>query len=333
MFIEQKKLPGVKYIHEKAPLGNELNMLKKQLDEQIKQNFAARNKLAVVCGPCSADNSKPIHEYLRRLRRLQETHSDLLIIARIYTAKPHSNGQGYKGTCFHESILDSVDLEKGILRARNMMIDCLRLGLPVADELLYPELYPYFADLVSYWFVGARSSEDMLHRSFASGLDLCCGLKNGTDGDIIKAVDGLTAISNPCEFPFNGSQITTDGCKYSHIVLRGGKIGLDFKPNFSSEHTRFTKERLRSLGLNDFIMADLSHANSGKVAVNQIANAELAVSNSDINGVMLESYLYGGVDSNSYGVSKTDPCLNIDETKKALDILQNGFVSRRNNTR
>ena len=328
MFIEQKKLPSVAEITARLPLSAELREAKERFDKQIKENFISRNRLAVVCGPCSADDAISMREYLQQLAALQGKYKNLLIIARIYTTKPHSNGQGYKGTCFNKRESDNVDIEHGIIRARQIMLDCLSLGLPVADELLYPELYPYFADLVSYWFVGARSSEDALHRSFVSGLDLCCGVKNGTDGDIIKVADSLNAISKPCVFPFEGSQIATNGCKYAHIVLRGGKAGDSFAANISPEHTRLAKERLCSLGLNDYIMTDLSHANSGKIALNQLANAKAVISNPDVNGVMVESYLYGGVAPGTYGVSKTDDCLSFNDTVKLLDILDQGFESR-----
>lgn len=329
MFIKQKTLPGVEYVCKKLPLSDGLRELKYKFDEQIKQNFEARKKKVVICGPCSADDLDAMNVYLRKLSQAQAAFPDLLIVARIYTTKPHSNGQGYKGTCFHECIAEDVDIEKGILRAREMMINCLQLGLPVADELLYPELYSYFADAVSYWFVGARSSEDSLHRCLASGLDLCCGVKNGTDGDIDKAVDSLFAVANPCVFPYEGAQIATKGCKYAHIVLRGGKCGNEFKSNIFPEYVRMAKLRLRSLGLNDFVMADLSHANSGKVAANQIGNARLVANNPDINGVMIESYLQGGVAEDFYGVSKTDDCLSFDDTLKVLDILQKDFAARK----
>lgn len=328
MFVRQKKLPSVEYVYKTFPLGEELRKIKGRLDKQIKDNFTSKNKLIVVCGPCSADNYSAMREYLGELSDAQKAYADLLIIARVYTTKPHSNGQGYLGTCFHERVSDEVDLEQGITRARRIMIESLKLGLPVADELLYPELYPYFSDLVSYWFVGARSSEDALHRGVASGLDLCCGVKNGTDGDILKVVDSLYAVSNPCVFPFDGSQIATDGCKYTHIVLRGGKTSCDFKQNIMPEHVRFAKKSLQERGLNDFVMADLSHANSGKVAINQIQNAHLVANNPDVNGVIIESYLNCGIAENSFGVSKTDDCLSFDDTLKVLDILQKSFVAR-----
>ena len=329
MFTRQKKLPSIEYVRNACPLSPKLQQLKLKFDEHLRENFAVRSKFTVVCGPCSADNYEAMREYLGKLSQAQSAYPHLLIAARVYTTKPHSNGQAYLGTCFHERANEEADLEEGILRARSIMVECIKLGLPVADELLYPELYPYFADLVSYWFVGARSSEDALHRGIASGLDLCCGVKNGTDGDVLKVVDSLYAVSNPCVFPLNGLQIATNGCKYAHIVLRGGKSGNEFSKNILPEHTRLAKERLREIGLNDFVMADLSHANSGKVAANQIKNARLVVKNSDINGVIIESYLYDGIAENSYGVSKTDDCLSFDDTLKLLDILQNGFTVRK----
>lgn len=327
MFTRQKKLPSVEHVRKICPLSPELQQLKLKFDERLRENFAARSKFTVVCGPCSADNYEVMREYLGKLSQAQCTYPDLLIVARVYTTKPHSNGQGYLGTCFHECANEEADLEKGVLRARSIMIECIKLGLSVADELLYPELYPYFADLVSYWFVGARSSEDALHRGIASGLDVCCGVKNGTDGDVLKVVDSLYAVSNQCVFPLNGLQIVTNGCKYAHVVLRGGKSGNEFSKNILPEQTRLAKERLREIGLNDFVMADLSHANSGKVAANQIENARLVVKNPDINGVLIESYLNGGIAENSYGVSKTDDCLSFDDTLKVLDIL-NGAADR-----
>lgn len=321
-------MPNLNKVLQLCPLDDKLQEAKTRLDEQLKDNLVTRKQFTVVCGPCSADEAEPMREYFQKLAAVRPNYPNLLLVARVYTTKPHSNGQGYKGTCFHKSILDEVDLENGIIRARQIMIDCLRLGLPVADELLYPELYPYFADLVSYWFVGARSSEDTLHRSFASGLDVCCGVKNGTDGDVLKAVDSVNAVSRPCVFPFDGKQIATDGCKYAHIVLRGGKQGDKFFANVFPEHTFQAKQALRSLGLSDFVMADLSHANSCKVARNQIVMALNVARSNNINGAMIESYLNGGTADNKYGVSKTDDCLSFDDTIKVLNTLEQGFSNR-----
>lgn len=211
-------------------------------------------------------------------------------------------------------------------------MDCLEAGLPVADELLYPDLYEYFRDLVSYWFVGARSSENSLMRGIASGLDVCCGIKNGTDGEIDKAVDSVYAVSNPCVYPYAGVQFETLGCKFAHLTLRGGIRGRKgeqaFVNNMDAGSVRRAKRLLANYGLSDFVMADLSHGNSGKVAKRQIDNALMAVQNTDINGVMMESYLYEGGQSGEYGVSQTDDCLSFDDTETVLRALQRTLSQR-----
>jgi 3-deoxy-7-phosphoheptulonate synthase len=247
------------------------------------------------------------------------------VVARIYTTKPRSNGLGYKGLCFGE---DGDDIAKGILACRQMMIDCLKVGLPVADELLYPELYQYFDDLISYSFVGARSSEDSLHRAFASGLDVCCGVKNSTDGDVEKLMQSLHAISLPTIFPCFGNQVQTSGCKFAHVVLRGGALEGKYLSNIDKDSVAKLKNGLQTLGLNDFVMADLSHAKSQKVAQNQIDNAKMAILDENINGIMMESYLSDGSDGDTYGVSKTDQCLGFEDTKDLLLMLNEQFAKR-----
>lgn len=321
MFVKQKKLQNADYYRNLVPVTAEVRQRKALLDEQLKNNFATRKRLVVVCGPCSADDPKAIEEYLHKLKNIADRCPELLVVARIYTSKPHSNGQGYKGTAFHEVASDTVDIDEGIVRCRKMMLNCLEIGLPVADELLYPELYECFNDLVSYWFVGARSSEDSLHRDLASGLDVCCGVKNPTNGYVKAAVDSLYAVSNPCVFPFSGAQIATNGCKYAHIVLRGGLANGEYASNITKMQVERAKKLLEISGLNNFVMADLNHANSGKVAVRQIENAKLAVS-AGVDGVMIESYLNSGGRSACYGTSQTDDCLSIDQTEQLLLYLQ-----------
>ena len=330
MFTKQKKLETPAFYKQKVPLSAELLARKREFDSQIIENLRKRDKFVVVCGPCSADNPKAMHEYLQRLKSLADTCPDLLVVARVYSSKPHTNGQGYKGAAFHESIGYAVNLYDGILRCRQMMVDCLNIGLPVADELLYPELYECFDDLVSYWFLGARSSEDSLHRDLASGLDVCCGVKNATDGNVDKVVASLFAVSSPCIFPHNGVQIATNGCKNAHIVLRGGQNEGQFAQNITKKDVTHAKKMLNELDLNDFVMADLNHANSGKVAQRQIENAKLAIA-AGVDGVMIESYLNGGGNSTEYGTSQTDDCLSFDDTALILDYLQKKFANKNTN--
>lgn len=328
MLLKQKKLKKNTYYKRVVPLNSELRRIKALFDKTIADNLTSRKRFVVVCGPCSADDPRAMDEYLVKLKKTADLCPDLLVVARIYTAKPHSNGQGYKGAAFNVRADDAIDIDAGILRCRQMMISCLQIGLPIADELLYPELFECFDDLVSYWFVGARSSQDSLHRDFLSGLDVCCGIKNATDGDLGGAVDSLYAVNGKCVFPYDGYQVETSGNALSHVVLRGGGAKSNFFANFSSPKIAELKQLLRTQGLNDFVMVDLNHGNSGKVARNQIQNAELCIDNSDINGVMIESYLYGGINTDAYGVSQTDDCLGFDETERILLDLQRKFSAR-----
>ncbi|MCH5160123.1 MAG: 3-deoxy-7-phosphoheptulonate synthase [Clostridiales bacterium] len=329
MFVEQKKLSNPMQYKKQISLNGELLERKREFDSQIAENLHTRDKFVVVCGPCSADNPEAMCEYLHKLKAVADRCPDLLVVARVYSSKPHSDGQGYKGTAFHLNCGDEVDLNGGIIRCREMMRECLEIGLPIADELLYPELYECFDDLVSYWFLGARSSENTLHRCLASGLDVCCGVKNSTDGDLIKVVDSLFAVSNPCVFPYNGSQIATNGCKNAHIVLRGGLAQKKYFSNISKQDVMYVRNLLKQRGLNDFVMADLNHANSEKVALNQIKNAEIAFV-SGVDGVMIESYLNGGGQSSEYGTSQTDDCLGFETTVTILEYLQRQLYKMKN---
>lgn len=327
MFTQQKKLQGAIAYKNVAPLSDELRNTKAQFDRQLKENFAKRNRFVVVCGPCSADDPAAMEEYLLKLKSVANACSNLLVVARIYTSKPHSNGHGYAGTAFHVNSSDNVDIDAGIVRCRRMMIKCLEIGLPIADELLYPELYECTNDLVSYFFLGARSSEDSLHRGLASGLDVCCGIKNATDGNIEKAVDSLCAVSSGNVFPYNGAQVATKGCEYAHIVLRGGQSGGEFTSNITQQDIALAKRLLTKYRLNDFVMADLNHSNSGKVASRQMENAKLVVP-AGVDGVMIESYLNAGGHSTEYGTSQTDDCLDFGQTKDLLKYL-NSAVNRK----
>ncbi len=321
MFTVQKTLPSAQSVKNAMPLDSKLNERKLQFDKQLKQNLCSKQKFVVVIGPCSADNVDAVTEYAQKLKAEADKHPNLLVVVRVYTAKPHSNGEGYKGLCFHQKLADSVDLEQGILQCRKLMINCLEIGLPIADELLYPELYQYFDDLVSYWFIGARSSDDNLHREFASGLDLCCGVKNNSSGAVDQLVKSVYATSLPSHFPFRGRQIATSGNKFAHVVLRGGLGEEGFFQNISVEQIERTKLLLAQNNLSNFVMVDLSHANSGKIAIRQLENAKQCVSNGLVDGIMAESYLFEGTHSDCYGVSKTDDCLNFENTKLLLQIL------------
>lgn len=325
MFIQQKKLPTAIEVKLQLPVDNTLQNFKLSCDESLRQNLVTKQRFVVVCGPCSADDPVAVAQYVAKLKQVADLCPNLLVVARVYTAKPRSNGMGYKGLCFGE---DGCDIANGIVACRKMMIECLKIGLPIADELLYPELFEYFDDLVSYSFVGARSSEDSLHRAYSSSLDICCGVKNATDGDVEKLVQSLQAVSLPTIFPYLGTQVQTSGCKFAHVVLRGGAMDGEYLPNISSKTIAKVKQDLQNLGLNDFVMADLSHANSKKIALNQIENAKTVICDVNVNGVMIESYISDGTDGTTFGVSKTDECLSFEDTKNLLLMLNDRFAKR-----
>ena len=326
MFI-QKKLPSVEEVRSLAPITDDLAMIKSKLDEQLKQNFISKERFVVVCGPCAADDVVAVSQYLKQLSTLSEKYPRLLVVARVYTTKPRSNGQGYKGMCFMPN--GEIDIVTGLVNCRKMMLESIQNGLPVADELLYPDLYPYFADLVSYWFVGARSSEDSLHRDFASGLDCCVGVKNATDGNIIRAVDSLYAVSHPSSFVLGDNLVSTQGCKMAHLVLRGGSNGEQFSSNLDEQSVFFATTLLQQNGLSSNIMVDISHANSAKIALNQIENAATAAKNPNVFGIMAESYLFAGCKTGQFGVSKTDDCLSFADTERLFDIVNYVLATQR----
>lgn len=301
---------------------------KQQLDNAIVRNFRTQQQLAVVVGPCSADNPQAMSQYLHLLAQWQKQYPHLLLVARVYTSKPHSDGSGFLGLAFHASQGEPCNLNQGILTCRSVMLEALSLGIPVADELLYPQLFPYFQDVVSWWFVGARSSEDSLHRGIASMLQQPCGLKNASNGLMEGAVNNVAAASHPCVFPSEGCQIQTQGNKLAHVVLRGGVHQEGYFFNATPQHTAQCKQLLAQRNLCPFVMVDLSHANSGKIAANQLQNAALVAADKNVNGVMAESFLFGGKAQDCFGVSKTDECLSAQQTEQLLQILQQGFLSR-----
>ena len=319
MFKVTQKICSSTQLKESLPISQTLAEKKQCFDDQIKDNFLSKDRFVVVVGPCSADDPVAVQQYCLKLKRLADkVASKILVVARIYTAKPHSDGDGYLGLAFHENDVELPNLNKGLYRCRQMMLSCLDVGLPIADELLFCQHYDYFDDLVSYWFLGARSSTDTYHRSFASGLNTVVGVKNAVDGNLLQTVQSLYAISRPKVFLQGDSQVETDGNQLVHAVLRGYSVNDKMFANFDDQTVSKCKSYVKQFGLNPFIMVDVSHANSNKVANNQIKNALAVVKNKDVNGLMLESYLFGGCKTNAFGVSKTDDCISFKETEQLI---------------
>lgn len=311
------------------PCSDRVLNIKKKNDE-ILRNFMLGNdkRFLVVSGPCSADNADALSEYCGKLKVLSDKLSDkLLIVTRIFTAKPRTTGEGYLGMMYEPNGKD-VDINLGVRKSREMVMRCINESeLPVSDELLYPEYYDYWDDLISYYFIGARSSENPEHRNLGSGLDIPVGVKNSTGGNLISLAGAVHACQNPKSFLFKGNQVTTDGNPYAHAVLRGfvDESGVFF-PNYNESSLKAYDLLCSQMDVkNKSVIIDCSHANSAKQSMKQIQAAKNVVErrNIGVKGIMLESYLFEGQSSKDYGVSKTDSCLGWHDTEELLFDIYN----------
>ena len=330
----KRKLPIPQEIKGMYPLTNELAKIKKERDEQIKAVFAGKSdKFLLVIGPCSADAEEPVLDYVNRLKRVQDKVADrIIIIPRIYTNKPRTIGDGYKGMLHQPDPTKGSDLLKGIIAIREVHMRVLeQTGLSSADEMLYTENHRYLSDLLSYVAVGARSVEDQQHRLTASGLDIPVGMKNPTGGDISVMMNSITAAQHPHAFIYRGWEVESTGNEYAHAILRGyvNKHGQSL-PNYHYEDLISLYETYMERGLkNPAVMVDTNHANSNKNYKEQrrIAKEVLhscrysADVKSIVKGLMIESYIEEGcqpVGGGVYGRSITDPCLGWKDTEELI---------------
>ena len=300
----------------------------------------ADDRLLVVVGPCSIHDPAAAAEYAGRLHEVAVMHArDLLVVMRVYFEKPRTV-VGWKGLINDPGRDGSFQIGAGLRLARQVMLDVVGLGLPVATEFLDTTLGQYYADLVSWGAIGARTVESQVHRELASGLSMPVGFKNRTDGDVQVAIDAIRSARHPHWFPSltrDGAPAVmgTTGNEHTHLVLRGGTAG----PNFSAAHVRAAGELLRKNDLPPHVMVDCSHANSGKVASRQsIVAADLAgqIAGGDrmIAAVMLESNLLGGAQDYQArplvpGRSVTDACLAWEQTPPVLATLAAAAKARR----
>ncbi len=335
----KRKLPIPKEIKEMYPMTDALAAIKAERDAQIKGIFTGENdKLLLIIGPCSADAEAPVLDYVGRLARLQERVADkMVIVPRVYTNKPRTVGDGYMGMLHQPDPTDEPDLLKGIVSIRSLHMKVFsQTGLSTADEMLYPESHRYLSDLLSYVAVGARSVENQHHRLVASGLDIPCGMKNPTGGDLSVMLNSITAAQHPHAFIYRGWEVVSKGNPYAHAILRGyvNKQG-ESMPNYSQQHLEqlYAEYTDRKLAL-PAVVVDTNHANSGKQCLQQIDIAKQIVRTRRasahlggfIKGLMIESYLEDGAQSigdGVYGKSITDPCLGWDKTERLiLDIAE-----------
>ena len=335
----QRKLPIPKEVKEEFPLSEKMAQVKAQRDEQIKAVFDGRSdKFILIIGPCSADHREPVLEYISRLRKVADQVSDkIVMIPRIYTNKPRTTGQGYKGMLHQPNPDEKPDMYKGLLAIRDLHMEALRdYDFSCADEMLYPENYRYLSDLLSYVAVGARSVENQQHRLTASGIEVPVGMKNPTGGDLAVMMNSVTAAQSSHTFLYRGWEVLTAGNPYAHSILRGY---LDYAgrsiSNYHYEDLLRVNELYTKSGLvNPSVIVDTNHNNSGKKYLEQIRIAKDIVhsrnQNGDIKrlvkGLMIESYLEDGAQSvheHTFGKSITDPCLGWEKTEQLIfDIAE-----------
>ncbi len=330
----KRKLPIPMQIKAAYPLGEDLAAVKAKRDAELKHIFEGTSeRFILVIGPCSADSREPVLEYISRLRRVQDAVRDkLILVPRIYTNKPRTTGDGYKGMLHQPDPDEEPDMLKGIVAIRDLHMSALRdYGFSCADEMLYPENHRYLSDLLSYVAVGARSVENQQHRLTASGLDIPVGMKNPTSGDMTVLMNSITAAQHSHTFIYRGWEVVSDGNPYAHAILRGY---TDFAgksvSNYHYEDLVKLYELYATTSLcNPAVIVDTNHANSGKHCLEQIRIAKDVVHsrnhNADIRsmvkGLMIESYLEDGaqkIGEHIFGKSITDPCLGWEKTETLI---------------
>ena len=329
-----RKLPIPKDVKAEYPITAEMEKTKRERDAEIAAIFRGESdKLLLVIGPCSADSEDSVLEYIRRLREVQEKIKDkICIIPRIYTGKPRTTGDGYKGMVHQPNPSEKPDALRGIVMIRELHMRALKeTGLTCADEMLYAENHRYLNDLLAYVAVGARSVEDQHHRLTASGLDIPVGMKNPTSGDIAVMMNSITAAQHAHDFIYRGWEVHSHGNPLAHAILRGyvDERGNSY-PNYHYEDLLHLSEVYAEKGLaNPAVIVDTNHSNSGKQYLEQPRIAKEVLHscrhNADVRrivkGLMIESYLEDGcqkIGEGVYGKSITDPCLGWEKTERLL---------------
>lgn len=327
-------LPSPAEIREQFPLPAGMAALKEKRDQEIKDVLTGKSsRFLVIIGPCSADNEEAMLDYAGRLVPVQEKVKDkVIIIPRVYTNKPRTTGEGYKGLLHQPDPEKQPNMYEGIIAIRKMHMHVVQeTGLTTADEMLYPENLRYLDDLMSYIAVGARSVENQQHRLVASGCDVPVGMKNPTSGDLSVMLNSVVAAQGSHEFIFRGWEVKTPGNPLAHTILRGAvnKHGQNL-PNYHYEdlillHHLYNQRNL----VNPACIVDGNHSNSGKQYMEQIrivkevlhSRRHSAEIRDMVKGVMIESYLEPGsqkIGEHCYGKSITDPCLGWADSERLI---------------
>lgn len=321
------------------PLPAKHKEIKQQRDQEIKKVFTGESdKFLVIIGPCSADNEDSVCDYINRLAKVQDKVQDkLLLIPRIYTNKPRTTGQGYKGIVHQPDPEKEPDLLEGLIAMRKMHLRAIsETHLFAADEMLYPENWPYVSDILSYVAIGARSVENQQHRLTVSGIDIPCGMKNPTSGTLSIMLNSCIAAQSSHTFMYRKWEVKTDGNPLTHTILRGAVNKHDQSlANYHYEDLVLLNELYQESGLaNPACIVDANHANSNKCYYEQPRIVSEVLHSRSVSadicrlvkGVMIESYIEPGhqnVSDHVYGKSITDPCLGWDDTERLLyDIAE-----------
>lgn len=335
------KLPTPAEIREQFPIPAELAALKEKRDAEIREVITGESdKFLVIIGPCSADNETAVLDYTSRLVKVQDKVKDkIIIIPRVYTNKPRTTGEGYKGLLHQPDPEKKPNMYEGLIAIRRMHMHVVQeTGLTTADEMLYPENLRYLSDLMSYIAVGARSVENQQHRLVASACDVPVGMKNPTSGDLSVMLNSVVAAQGGHEFIFRGYEVHTPGNPLTHTILRGAvnKHG-QYIPNYHYEdlillHELYAKRDLA----NPACIVDANHSNSGKQYMEQIrivkevlhSRRHSSEINQMVKGVMVESYIEPGsqkIGEHCYGKSITDPCLGWEDSERLIYEIAEGL--------
>lgn len=335
-----RKLPIPQEIKAQYPLSEEKAKKRLVFIDELKSILRGdTHKFILIIGPCSADNEDSVLEYLTRLNKLQEKVKDsIFILPRLYTNKPRTTGDGYKGMLHQPDPNLAPDMLKGVIAIRKLHMRAIaETDFFCSDEMLYPENHRYLSDLLAYSAVGARSVENQQHRLTASGLEEPVGLKNPTGGDLNVLMNSLKAVQHSHVFLYRGWEVQSQGNPYAHAILRGyvNKHGNSI-PNYHYEDLNFLNELYKKSGLNNpGVIIDANHSNSGKNYIEQIRISKEVLHSCSLSpdiaklvkGLMIESYLVDGAQKicgeHVYGQSITDPCLGWEKTEKlVLDIAE-----------
>ena len=333
-----KDLPTPAQIKEEYPLVPKIAAIKEARDLEIRNIITgASDKFLVIIGPCSADNEDAVCDYISRLVKVQEDVADkLLIVPRIYTNKPRSTGEGYKGIVHQPDPEKRPDLLQGLIAVRKMHMRAItESGLTAADEMLYPENWSYLDDLLSYVAIGARSVENQQHRLVVSGMDIPAGMKNPTSGDFSVMLNSVVAAQGVHHFIYRNCEARSTGNELAHTILRGAVDPLgNSMPNYHYEDLNRLFELYNERDLkNHATIIDANHSNSNKQHEQQIRIVKEVLHSRNLSpdikslvkGVMIESYIEGGSQSigpdSVYGKSITDPCLGWEDTRNLLHTI------------